>query len=129
AIVVGATKTVSSVSDFSQVADFSARGPQDYFDPVHGTVHNVRAPVDLVAPGTTIVAAYYGGASGGNGPTLPNPDPANPATDLYSYPLARTSFPAPIASGGIALPDRTRKATQNGYGFKRTVLPSFAPQA
>jgi hypothetical protein len=123
--VVGATQTTNNAEDFTKVADFSARGPQDYSDPVHGVVPGVRAPVDLVAPGTTIVAAFYGGASGGNGPTLPNPDPADPSTDLYSYPLAGTSFAAPIVSGAVSLLDSTSKAIEGGYTFNGIAVASF----
>ena len=124
-IAVGTTQTVNTVSDFTQVADFSARGPNDYYDPVHGTVTGVRAAVDIVAPGTTLAAAFYGGQSGGNGPTLPNPDPANLATDLYSYPLAGTSFAAPIVSGAVSLLDSTSKAIEGGYTFNGITVPSF----
>jgi hypothetical protein len=123
---VGATRNAASnLSDFSQVADFSARGPQDYFDPVHGVVHGVRAAVDIVAPGTSIAAAYYGGQSGGNGPTLPNPDPPNPSTDLYNYPLAGTSFAAPIISGGVSLMNSLAIQIADGYTYNGIVVASF----
>ena len=125
-IAVGATQNaVSNLSDFSQVADFSARGPQDYFDPVHGVVHGVRAAVDIVAPGTSIFAAFYGGQSGGNGPTLPNPDPPNPATNLYNYPLAGTSFAAPVVSGGVALMNSLAIQIAGGYTYNNITVASF----
>src|SRR5262249_41940756 len=93
---VGATQNAANnLSDFSGVAVLGGRGPGDYCDPVRGVVHGGGAAVDIGARGTSIVAAYYGGKWGGNGPTLPTPDPPNPATDLYNYPLAGTSFAAP----------------------------------
>lgn len=92
-------------TDFTTVADFSSRGPQDYYDPVHGLVKGVRAPVDLVAPGTSILAAYYGGQTGGNSASLATtqPDTSGGATDYYSFGLAGTSFAAPIVAGGVSL--------------------------
>jgi Subtilase family len=124
-ISVGATQNNLTLSDFNQVADFSARGPQDYYDPVHGTIPGVRAAVDIVAPGTSILAAYYGGQSGGNGPTLPNPDPPNLENDLYSYPLAGTSFAAPIVSGGVALLNSTAIQIAGGYTYNNISVASF----
>lgn len=126
-IAVGATQTTNTVFDFNTVADFSTRGPQDYYDPVNGLVAGVRAPVDIVAPGTTLAAAYYGGQTGGNGATLPNPEPAIPDTDLYNVGLAGTSFAAPIVSGGVALLDSTSKLIEAGYTFNDISVPSFAP--
>src|SRR5204863_8445198 len=108
---------------------FGGRGPQDYFDPVHGTVLGVRAAVDIVAPGKTIVAAFYGGQTGGNGPTMPNPDPANPANNLYSYPLAGTSFAAPIVSGAVSLLNSTSFAIEGGYSYNNIIVPSFPAQS
>ncbi len=87
-ITVGAVGD-GSYNTFTSVADFSSRGPQDYYDPVHGLVPGVRAPVSLVAPGTSLLAAYY--------------DATGVSKDLYSYGLAGTSFAAPIVSGGISL--------------------------
>ncbi len=124
-ITVGATQTTNTVTDFTTVASFSGRGPQDYFDPLHGLMQNVRAAVDLVAPGTTLVAAYYGGETGGNGPTMPNPTPSDLETDLYSFPLAGTSFATPIVSGAVSLLNSTSLAIQGGYEYNNIVVPSF----
>jgi hypothetical protein len=128
-ITVGATQTTNTVTDFTTVASFSGRGPQDYYDPVHGVVPGVRAAVDIVAPGTTIVAAYYGGETGGNGPTLPNPTPSDLENDLYSYPLAGTSFAAPIVSGAVSLLNSTSVAIRNGYKYNGIVVPSFSAES
>ncbi|HZZ26403.1 MAG TPA: S8 family serine peptidase [Pirellulales bacterium] len=124
-ISVGATQNNLTLSDFTQVADFSGRGPEDYADPVHGTIPGVRAAVDIVAPGTSIFAAYYGGQSGGNGPTLPNPDPPNLANNLYNYPLAGTSFAAPIVSGGVALMNSLAIQIAGGYTYNGIIVNSF----
>ena len=125
-IAVGATQnSATDLTSFTQIADFSARGPQDYYDPVHGVVPGVRAAVDIVAPGTSIFAAYYGGQTGGNGLTLPNPDPANPATNLYNYPLAGTSFAAPIVSGGVSLMNSLAIQIAGGYTFNNITVASF----
>ena len=100
-IAVGAAGDYS-FNNFTSVADFSSRGPQDYYDPIHGLVKGVRAPVSLVAPGTSLWAAYYGGKTGSNSPAL-SALPLNTSTNLYNYGLAGTSFAAPIVSGGISL--------------------------
>ena len=103
-ISVGAVGN-GTATQFNTVAEFSSRGPQDYYDPVHGVVQGVRAPVDLVAPGTTIAAAYYGGQTGGNGLGLSTtqPDIYGGATNLYNTGLAGTSFASPIVAGGVSL--------------------------
>ncbi|NDC62732.1 MAG: hypothetical protein EBZ59_01790 [Planctomycetia bacterium] len=52
---------------FSQVADFSSRGPGDFFDPSTGvTVANARSTVDIAAPGDNLTLAFYGGLTGGH---------------------------------------------------------------
>ena len=99
-ISVGATGDFS-LSNFNVVASFSSRGPQDYYDPVHGLVPGVRAAVDLVAPGTSIATAYYGGTTGSN--QFAGSDPSGGATDWYTIGAAGTSFAAPMVSGGVAL--------------------------
>ncbi len=111
-ITVGA---VGGANDYDTVATFSSRGPQDYADPVTGTVPGARAAVDLVAPGESLVSAYYGGETGGNGPSLSGPA-SGPAggPNTYSTGLAGTSFAAPLVAGGVALLHSA--ATSAGWG-------------
>jgi hypothetical protein len=94
---------------YDAVADFSSRGPQDwgFVDFGLGAVFgcgSCRAAVDIAAPGTSLVSAYYGGATGGNNPTLPG-SPNGPAggPDYYTTGLGGTSLAAPITAGGAAL--------------------------
>lgn len=103
-ISVGAAGNFTA-TQFTTVADFSSRGPQDYYDPVHGLVKGVRAPVDIVAPGTTIYAAFYGGQTGGNGAALSTTeaDPSGGANNWYTPGLDGTSFASPIVAGGVSL--------------------------
>jgi autotransporter-associated beta strand protein len=100
-ICVGASGDFS-LTNFTMVASFSSRGPQNYSDPVHGLVRRVRAAVDLVAPGTSIATAYYGGNTGSNQFNT-TPDPTGGAGDYYTVGAAGTSFSAPIVSGAVAL--------------------------
>ncbi len=103
-ITVGALANDGNNNYFA-VASFSSRGPQDYGDPVNGRIPASaaqRAVVDLVAPGTDLVSAYYGGQSGGNDASLTNSEELA-GTNRYGYPAAGTSFAAPIVAGGVAL--------------------------
>jgi hypothetical protein len=83
---------------------FSNGGPNDYFDPVNGTVSAVRQVIDLAAPGESFSTAYYGGETGGNGPSLSGP-PNGPAggPDFYTRSISGTSFATPTVAGGAAL--------------------------
>ena len=83
---------------------FSNGGPNDYFDPVTGTVAAARQVIDIAAPGENFSVAYYGGETGGNGPTIQGP-PNGPAggPDWYTRNVSGTSFAAPTVAGGAAL--------------------------
>ncbi|CAK0774255.1 exported hypothetical protein [Gammaproteobacteria bacterium] len=78
------------------VAGFSSRGPHDYSDP-NGVVLKVRAEVDLVAPGTDLTMAYYGGQSGGNHPSLLGSTPVA-GTSRIANNVKGTSFSAPMVA-------------------------------
>lgn len=99
-IAVAATTGATMASPFSTVAEFSGRGPGDFYNPVSGTtVPNVRPTVDIAAPGDTLTLALYGGPTGGNRVGF-NPWPGS----SYYYPdIGGTSFAAPIVAGGAAL--------------------------
>lgn len=102
-ISVGALQNANS---YDSVASFSSRGPQNWgYRNSAGTVivvTNVRTVVDIVAPGTSIIAPFYGGQTGGNNTNLVGSTNlgTNPAT--YST-LNGTSFSTPIVSGGASL--------------------------
>lgn len=96
--------TVGSVgnkaSDYTNISSFSSRSPSSIYNPqTLTTIAGARAAVDIVAPGENLVAAYYGGATGGNafgGATTAN-------DDFYSFNIAGTSFSAPTVAGGATL--------------------------
>jgi hypothetical protein len=83
---------------------FTNGGPNDYADPVHGTVNGVRQVVDIAAPGENFASAYYGGETGGNGVNVfgAASGPAG-GPDYYSLNINGTSFAAPTVAGGAAL--------------------------
>ncbi|MCC7474225.1 MAG: S8 family serine peptidase [Pirellulales bacterium] len=83
---------------------FTNGGPNNYYDPVNGTVNNVRQVVDIAAPGEHFSSAYYGGLSGGNGPSVYGPA-SGPlgGPNYYSRDINGTSFAAPTVAGGAAL--------------------------
>ena len=99
---------------YDRPAIFSSGGPNDYRDPVNGTVNNARQVVDIASPGDMLSSAYYGGETGGNG-TTDNPSESGlgpsglPAgslggPDYYTRgALGGTSFAAPTVAGGAAL--------------------------
>lgn len=99
AITVGALQNVGNV--YNTVASFSSRGPQDYRDS-NGTVPTVRAAVDIVAPGTTLTSAYYGGQTGGNDVALAG-SAISGGPNFYSGGLGGTSFASPITAGAVTL--------------------------
>jgi hypothetical protein len=99
-ITVGALAN-DGANNYDTVAAFSSRGPQDFRDPI-GLIPGLRAAVDITAPGDELLAAHYGGQSGGNDPSLAG-SVNNPATNLYNVGIAGTSFAAPIVAGSVAL--------------------------
>jgi hypothetical protein len=99
-IAVAALTSDTSSPPYGQPADFSSRGPGDFYNPQSGTtVPGVRPTVDIAAPGDNLTLALYGGTTGGN-LTGANPWPAS----NYYYPnIGGTSFASPIVAGGAAL--------------------------
>jgi len=95
--------TVGAIGDkpsgFDTISSFSSRSPSSVYNPATDSVipGATRAAVDIVAPGEDIVAAFYGGATGGFDGT------AIPGDNLYSTGLNGTSFSAPTVAGGATL--------------------------
>ena len=91
---------------FSRVADFSSRGPGDFYNPATGvTVAAARPTVDIAAPGDNLTLAFYGGVTGGH---VSGSDPTLGSGGIYQGQyyipdMAGTSFAAPIVAGGAAL--------------------------
>lgn len=88
---------------FDLPSAFSNGGPNDYSGgPTF--VPEARQVIDIAAPGENFSTAYYGGQTGGNGPTLggvPNGPVGGP--DWYTRNVSGTSFAAPTVAGGAAL--------------------------
>jgi len=107
-ITVGALAYDSAAHPYHAVADFSSKGPNDFYNPRTGTtVPGVRAAVDLVAPGENLTLACYGGLTGGHNPDIGS-DPTldfsgDPSGSYYFITAAGTSFASPIVAGGAAL--------------------------
>jgi hypothetical protein len=107
-MTVGALAYDRSAYPYHAVAEFSAKGPNDYYDPKSGTViPGVRAAVDLVAPGENLTLACYGGLTGGHNPDI-GTDPTldstgHPSGGYYFLEVGGTSFASPIVAGGAAL--------------------------
>ncbi len=90
-------------NSYNTVASFSSRGPQDYFDPINGTIAGARAAVDIAAPGTNLHAAFYGGQTGGNNTSLTGSANNGLNANFYTVSVAGTSFASPIVAGGVSL--------------------------
>lgn len=98
-ICVGAVGDDLALNPYSEITEFSSRGPQLYSGP-DGNFGIVRARVDIAAPGQNLTLAFYGGTTGGN---AGGKDPTNGSTNYYSYNAAGTSFASPTVAGAAAL--------------------------
>jgi hypothetical protein len=85
---------------FDQAVGFSSGGPNNYRDPVNGTIVAIRQVVDIAAPAENFGMAYYGGQTGGN--PVGSSDPLG-GPNFYSRNISGTSFAAPAVAGGAAL--------------------------
>ena len=97
---------LTNANSYDVAASFSSRGPQDfgYLPSVGPAVitTGVRAAVDIAAPGTSLVSAFYGGQNGGNNTSLAGS--VDNGSDAAAYAtVAGTSFAAPLVAGGAAL--------------------------
>ena len=97
---------LTNANTYDVAASFSSRGPQDfgYLPSVGPAVitTGVRAAVDIAAPGTSLVSAFYGGQNGGNNTSLAGS--VDNGSDAAAYAtVAGTSFAAPLVAGGAAL--------------------------
>lgn len=103
-ISVGALANNGS-NEYDTVAVFSSRGPQDYRDPnvtvLAATAR--RAAVDIVAPGHRLMAAHYGGQTGGNDASLSGSGPLSIGPAFYNPDIQGTSFAAPVVAGSVSL--------------------------
>lgn len=102
-IVVGAMSNPDGPTPYDLLAAFSARGPQSYALPISALsaliLPGVRAPVDLVAPGTDFTLARYGGASGANA----GQGNHDLTPDGYALFRSGTSYAAPTVAGMASL--------------------------
>ncbi len=98
---------LSGANSYNTIASFSSRSPQDfgYRDASNTPVitPGVRAAVDIAAPGTSLVSAFYGGQNGGNNTSLPLSTDEGSAPDAYTQGIGGTSFSAPLVAGGVSL--------------------------
>jgi hypothetical protein len=86
---------------FSVVANFSSRGPSDFYNPAtNATIPAVRPTVDIAAPGDELTLAFYGGLTGGH---TSGTDSTGGSGEFYVPNIGGTSFAAPVVAGGAAL--------------------------
>ena len=86
---------------FSVVANFSSRGPSDFYNPeTNATVPDARPTVDIAAPGNELTLAFYGGLTGGH---MSGTDTTGGSGTYYVSNVGGTSFAAPVVAGGAAL--------------------------
>jgi len=90
-IAVGSLGSELDPTPYNQPSYFSSHGPNDYYNPVDGSViPSVRSKVDISAPGESLTLAIQ----------TPAGETGN--SWYYSY-LSGTSFAAPLVAGGASL--------------------------
>jgi len=97
--------SLGSANAYDTIASSSSRGPQSFLAYSNGNpveIAGVRAAVDIVAPGVGITAAYFGGQSGGNNPTLPGSTSWTTNANSYTD-VSGTSYASPAVAGGVTL--------------------------
>jgi len=106
-IVVGALSADTDSPPYQTVAGFSSTGPSDFFlpstsDGQNGTfLSEVRAGIDITAPGSNLTLFDYGGPTGGNNPAFGGS--SSNSTSTYDPQMSGTSFSAPTVAAGAAL--------------------------
>ena len=120
-ITVGALTSDTTNPVYSQLASWSNTGPNDFYNPQTGQYYtNVRAAVDIVAPGDDLTLAYYGGLTGGH---TSGTDPVNGSGQYYVANMAGTSFATPIVAGSAALlVDAGKVKFGGGYSIDGRVI-------
>ena len=99
-ISVAALTGDASTPAYAQIADFSSRGPGDFYNPATGTTETIRPVVDISAPGDNVTLAFYGGLSGGH---VSGTDQTGGSGQYYVPDMGGTSFAAPTVAGAAAL--------------------------
>jgi autotransporter-associated beta strand protein len=121
-----------NANNYDSVASFSSRGPQNWGYITSGgsaiVISNVRAPVDIIAPASSIIAPFYGAQTGGNNPTLSGSTNLGTATNSYSS-LNGTSFASPIVAGGASLVSSAARSlpglSNNQEAIENTVIKAL----
>ena len=100
-IAVAALTGDNLTPPFGLVADFSSRGPGDFYNPATtATIPDIRPTVDIAAPGNQLTLAFYDGLTGGH---TSGTDGTNGSGTYYIPNMGGTSFAAPIVAGGASL--------------------------
>jgi hypothetical protein len=111
---------LTGANTYDNVASFSSRSPQDFgYRNASNTLvitTGVRAAVDIAAPGTSLVSAFYGGQNGGNNFLLAGSTDEGSDPDAYTQGISGTSFSAPLVAGGASLVVSAAKTLQELSG-------------
>ncbi len=118
--VISVGSSGPDTTNYSTVSNYSSRGPSHYFGP-DGYFENVRAKIDLLAPGQGLTVAHYGGQTGGNW----NGSHTGGGVDAYNVNVSGTSFAAPaVAAGAALLVDVGRDVFSGGNSIDARIIKS-----